>query len=253
MPDAMGKLQDSFDIVLEWCSQNKLTLNTQKTKFTLFPRKDKQPNLPPIPCNNCHLDETENYVYLGVDIQNNLSMDLYVNSVCKKVNYKLYIFKKIRRYITTHAAILIYKQTILPYFDYGGFLMDNASQLALSAIDKYKKRALRIIEYKSYLYCAKSTNIFYHEYRIVHLRYRRNNQLLSFMFMMSGIKENINCRRPTMTLRNSNKIKFKEKLTVKTLIQKSPMYRGIHLWNELPEDIQRSDNLRKFKRAIRSP
>ena len=27
--DAMGKLQDSFDIVLEWCSQNKLTLNTQ--------------------------------------------------------------------------------------------------------------------------------------------------------------------------------------------------------------------------------
>ena len=41
-------LQDSFDIVLEWCSQNKLTLNAQKTKFTSFPRKDKQPNLPPI-------------------------------------------------------------------------------------------------------------------------------------------------------------------------------------------------------------
>ena len=133
-----------------------------------------------------------------------------------------------------------------------GFLMDSASQLALSAIDKYKKRALRIIKYKSYLYRAESTNMLYYEYRIEHLRYRRNNQLLSFMFMMSGIKENINCRRPTITLRNSNKIKFKEKLTVKTLIQKSPMYRGIHLWNELPEDIQRSDNLRKFKRAIKS-
>ena len=92
----------------------------------------------------------------------------------------------------------------------------------------------------------------YREYRIEHLRYRRNNQLLSFMFMMSGIKENINSRRPTMTLRNSNRIKFKEKLTVKTLIQKSPMYRGIHLWNELPEDIQRSDNLRIFKRTIKS-
>ena len=92
----------------------------------------------------------------------------------------------------------------------------------------------------------------YHEYRIEHLCYRRNNQLLSFMFMMSGIKENINRRRPIMTLRNSNRIKFKVKFTVKTLIQKSPMHRGIHLWNELPEDIQRSDNLRKVKRAIKS-
>ena len=71
-------------------------------------------------------------------------MDLYVNSVCKKVNYKLYIFKEIRRYITTHAAILIYKQTILPYFDYGDFSMDSACQLAFSVIDKYQKRALRI-------------------------------------------------------------------------------------------------------------
>ena len=38
------------------------------------PEKDKQPNLPPIRCNNCHLDKTETYVYLGVDIQNNLSV-----------------------------------------------------------------------------------------------------------------------------------------------------------------------------------
>ena len=37
--DAIRKLQDSFDVVLEWCSQNKLTLNAQKTKFALFPRK----------------------------------------------------------------------------------------------------------------------------------------------------------------------------------------------------------------------
>ena len=67
----------------------------KKLKFTLFPRKNKHCNLPPIRCNNCHPDETDKFVYLGVDIQNNLSMNLYVNSVCKKVNNKLYNFKKI--------------------------------------------------------------------------------------------------------------------------------------------------------------
>ena len=58
------------------------------------------------------------------------------------------MFGKIRKYITTHAAIMIYKQTILPYFDYGSFLMNSASQNSISKLDKYQNRALHLIEYK---------------------------------------------------------------------------------------------------------
>ena len=155
-------------------------------------------------------------------------MDSFNKNVCKKVNYKLYMFGKIRKYITINAAILIYKQTILTYFDYGSFLMNSASQNSISKLDKYQNRALRLIEYKP------------------------KQQLLAFMYSISRNPEYTDKRRPLMTLRSSAKIKFKEKLTIKTLVQKSPYNRGVLLWNTLTEEQHHINTLKLFKKAIKN-
>ena len=72
----------------------------------------------------------------------------YVKNVYKKANYKVFMFSKIRKYINTFAAIMIYKQTILPSLDYASFQMDSAHQYTLSSLDKIHKRCLRLIECK---------------------------------------------------------------------------------------------------------
>ena len=42
----------------------------------------------------------------------------------KKITYcKIFSLTKIRKYITEHAAIMIYKFTILPYLEYAAFLL----------------------------------------------------------------------------------------------------------------------------------
>ena len=78
-------------------------------------------------------------------------MDTYVKNVYKKVNYKVYMFSKIRKFIK-HAAVMIYKQTITPYLDYASFLMVSAYQYSLSYLDKIHNRCMRIIEYKTKRY-----------------------------------------------------------------------------------------------------
>ena len=97
---------------------------------------------------NQPLEYAKNYKYLGVDICEDLSMDIFVKNVHKKANFTVYMFSRIRKYITKYAAIMIHKQTIVPFLDYAGFLMDSAHQYSLALLDKIHKRCIRIIEYK---------------------------------------------------------------------------------------------------------
>ena len=55
-----------------------------------------------------------------------------------------------------------------------------------------------------------------------------------------------------MTLRNSSKIEFKERFTRKTVVLKSPSYRGFALWNALPEELQKIESLLIFKHGVKS-
>ena len=178
-------------------------------------------------------------------------MNEYVNNAYKKANNKVYMFSKIRKCITTYASIMIYKQTILPFMDYSGLLMDSACHYSLSKLDKIQKRCLRLIEYKDKAQREKDQHILMKIYRIDPIRDRRKRQLLHFIYCESKVKYNINKRTSDLLLRSDNKVKFKEKLTKKTKVQNSPYYRGIYLWNKLPEHIQKSDSLLLFKCRIK--
>ena len=57
--------------------------------------------------------------------------------------------------------------------------------------------------------------------------------------------------RPSINLRSRNKIKFKQKRRILEGILKSPMNRGITLWNMIPENIQRAVTKVKFKAGLK--
>ena len=134
---AVEKVQNALDTNLKWCDLNKLTVNENKNKFTTFLQKPSGEKYRKS-CKNTFLERTPNYDYLGVDLYHTLSMDPFVKNVCTKINVKMYMLKKIRKFVTTHAAVMIYTQTILPYFNYGSFLMTIATLEALSKFHKYK-------------------------------------------------------------------------------------------------------------------
>ena len=179
-------------------------------------------------------------------------MDTFVKNVYKNANYKVSMFSKIRKYITTYAATLIYKQTIVPFLDYACFLMDSAHQYALSCLAKIHKRCIRIIEYKKKGDREQNLQQLLDTYRIQNLLQRRKVQLLTFMFSENKNPENLKLESPEMTLRSNNKVKFKERFSRKTTVLKSPLYRGFALWNNLTEELKKIDSLLSFKKRIKS-
>ena len=77
---------------------------------------------------DAYISNTESYIYLGVNVDQNLVFDNFLKSIVQKVNYKMYLFIKIRYVLTANAAVLVYKQMILPFFDYLDILIDSGSK-----------------------------------------------------------------------------------------------------------------------------
>ena len=50
-----------------------------------------------------------------------MNLTALLSDVRKSVSNRLFNFRKLRHYITERSALAIYKQTILPVFDYAVF------------------------------------------------------------------------------------------------------------------------------------
>ena len=57
-----------------------------------------------------------------------LSYDKFIDDTWNKVNSRLFNFAKIRPYPSELLGCQIYKQTIMPLFEYAGFIVDSASK-----------------------------------------------------------------------------------------------------------------------------
>ena len=63
------------------------------------------------------------YNYLGVLLDECMTLTANFNSIFKKFSHKIFQFGKIRKYMDTNTRVLVYKQTILPLVEYVSFMM----------------------------------------------------------------------------------------------------------------------------------
>ena len=123
-------IQKDLDGLTDWYTTNKIYINTSKTKAMFFGSKAKLASytLPTFYINNNEVQRTKSYTYLGIKLDEQLSMDTHANSVIQKVSNKIYQLTKIRSFITKRAATLIYKNMILPILEYGDIFLHSATQ-----------------------------------------------------------------------------------------------------------------------------
>ena len=57
--------------------------------------------------------------------------------------------------------------------------------------------------------------------------------MLSYMYKISKIVDNVNNYRPEMLLRTGPKVKMKKTFTDKTRVIRSPYYKCVQLWDKL--------------------
>ena len=189
---------------------------------------------------------TKHYDYLGTIFDSEMSLLPLYKRTIKIVSNKIFLLRKIRKYIDYHTAISIYKQTILPIFDYSGFLLLALTKGQQSDLQTMQNDVLRF---------AKNVRIkdmisridLHKEAKILSLVQRREKQLLILMYKLSqkGILRKIT-ERPT---RQQEKYVFKTDTKIGKKYEKSPYYQGT-LWDKLPKETQFAENIFEFKKRI---
>ena len=244
-----NRLERTLSHVMNWCNNNYININIEKTKFCIYGTRTNVSKFEPmtISSNGKEINRCNQYQYLGVVLDECLTMKQNFNSVFKKFSYKLYQFGKIRKYLNFETRVLVYKQTVLPLTEYVSFVMTLNNKHDVEKLQKLQNRALRMC---FNIYDHKDITISrLHELGNVDLLYKRRMlQLMNMMYenKIRSMHERIGVRNT----RQTDKYIFDINLVNLELYSRSPYYIGSKFWNGLPKPVQDLNTKEKYKRAI---
>ena len=141
------RIQRDFDAIIEWSIRNNLRLNHGKTKATIFGTRSRLSNLhdpSPFKMGVNNIDFVNSHTYLGIPIDATMSLTPLVKNIKKRVSDKLFMLRKIRKFLTFDASVTVYKQTIMPIIDYTGFMLISCKKEDKNDLQKLQNDVLRI-------------------------------------------------------------------------------------------------------------
>ena len=251
--DSMQNVQTDVNAIYKWCNKNKLTINVSKTKAQYFPRNSNIQSKTfesnnPIFINNSKLQYEQHFRYLGVELDQSLSMKNTFDQIYKNASHKLYIYRLIRGSLTMFAATQVLKTMFVSVLDYGNIFITGINQDTLQDLQKLQNDALRCcLNVKN----PRDVHIHdMHEQLNLHLLdHRRTVQLLSCI--RKCINNNyLSYIKPEDVILRNQSFKIKMPIPRNDIVKKSPYYWGSMIWNRLPEDLRLLDDTLLFKKQV---
>ena len=179
---SVKNLQGDLNSLNVWCENNGIRANTDKTKVMVFGSSVTTNKLqqPKVLLDKVLLQNVSAYKYLGINLDSQLTYNLHVIKLINSTAAKLKQFQRMRSFLNTKAALMVYKNMLLPLLEYGDIFL-----LATSSISK---KRLQILQNKG-LHCAinkgleTSTAELHNLAKLLKLKHRREQHVLNFIFL----------------------------------------------------------------------
>ena len=245
-----GSMEQSIQTVSDWCLQNHINVNVDKTKFCIYGTRSLVKTFKDdcITQDNRNIRRCQQYNYLGVLLDECLNLKANFNNIFKKYSYKIFQFCKIKKYINTDTRILVYKQTILPLVEYVSYILCLNSQHDIDKLQKLQNRCLRAC-FDVNNPRDMSVTLLHTNARVDKLELRRNIQLLNIMF---ALKTNGQFKKVgNRNTRSTGKYVFQLDISHTSIYDKSPYVKGVGLWNQLPQETQTILDKFTYKNSIK--
>lgn len=238
---------DMIDINM-WLKMNKLKLNENKTKIMEM-NMTSDINFE---INDQIIEKVTEIKYLGFIIDKNLKFKEHVEYMCKKIGKKIGFFKRIRKQISIFTAINIYNTIIKPHFEYGSTILYTCCTITqIERLQKLQNKAMRAI-----LKCNRYTPITAMLDALQWLNVKQRlefNTLIFIQKMKKGdapdyLTDQIKYVRDVQpySLRNDENFRLQHMAT--TAMQRSLFYKGLKLYNMLPNNVKLESNIRVFRK-----
>lgn len=251
-----NKLNNALKLLNSWLVQKQLKINIKKTVFMII--HDRRIKNVRGQC-NINLDgkkilEVQKTKYLGIIIDDNLSLNDHAIYTIQKVTAKVNVLARLGNTVTSYTKSMIYKSIVAPHFEYCSTLMINYSQNYLDVLQKLQNRSMRMI-----LGVNKYTKINLMletlgwmsvwervKYNTMIMVYKMVNNIspkyLQNKLTKSGDTHNYNTR---------NRSKLCINFTRTYTAEKSITYQGFKWFNDLPDQIKQELTVDRFKRSLK--
>ena len=253
-----NKLQDNINYIIEWCMLNNMALHPLKSKCMLIGSTHmlkRKGNLN-LYIKDIKLESVYTQKLLGVHIDNTLNWHTQIDHVCKTLNKKIALLKRIIYFLTPEMKTLFYNAYILPVFDYCCLVWGIGSHTYINKIASLQKRIARVILNKpnrsssSGLFKDLSWLSFFDrcKYNSAVLTFKVLNDMTpSYIKDMVSFSENnvYNLRSITnkdLVLRSSHRTNY---------MKSSFVFYSRNVWNSIPLEIRNATNIKSFKEKIK--
>ena len=137
LPAVQQRLQEDINRIADWTTENRMVLNTSKTKTLLVTGKRLEKKIPETRLSILHL--------LGVTLDSHLNFTEHIDDFCKKVAQRIAVLKKIKRTLPLVQRKLFCNALIKPIMLYGSCAWTTATEENVKRVFKLQKRAARVI------------------------------------------------------------------------------------------------------------
>ena len=245
------KMQHDISALSQWCLANGIQMNVEKTQMMLFGNQKKIDQLPTfeVKVGNLPLKVAPHYKYLGITLDSQLSYNTHVQKLITNVTNKLRQFRRMRFFLDTKAALLVYKNMILPLLEYGDIFLVGTSVANRKKLQVLQNKGLRCALNKDR---TESRDELHAEADLLRLKQRRDIHMLNYMFDVSQTRKAIvKPRDEGVKTRSHNKKMFRLRKPKTEKYKKSLAYRGPNKWNGLPSDLHHLATRAQFSHRLR--
>lgn len=252
------KLQITLNKIIKWCDINNMVIHPEKSKCMVIgtvPRvkavKEFHLNI-----NGTLIENVTVQKVLGVYVDNTLTWNVQVDEVCKKLNSKIRLLKRISYYLSADMKRLFYNGYILPIIDYCCTVWGKRNNSNINKIIKLQRRSAKVIcKTTSKSLNKESLNELkwltfpkrceYHTSVLVYKIFHK----LAPLYMNNLINVSNNS---THNLRSNTSKHITVNCRIKTNYMKDSFtYYSMTIWNKIPGHIREAKNLVLFKKLCK--
>jgi hypothetical protein len=146
LPNNTDIINAEIKQITNWLSVNKLSLNVSKSKYMVFNTKRRVFNKPNIVIHNSEIECVDQFNFLGIIIDNDLSWKGHVAKVNSKLRCVSGVLNRLKHTVYADVLRVLYNSLALPHINYGILTWGSKQHM----IFKMQKKLMRIITNSKY-------------------------------------------------------------------------------------------------------
>ena len=150
--------QDLINIA-KWFEANKISLNTNKTKYIFFHNKSQEDyiplKIPDLLITNNKIERLKHIKFLGLIIDENLTWECHIKTLGTQISKTIGLMFRVRPLLNQNCLKQLYFSLIHSYLSYGNIAWASNYSTKLSKLFKLQKHVSRLILHKNKIEHAK--------------------------------------------------------------------------------------------------